>query len=816
MGQMRKTYLWMAGSSCLAICACGPAWAQTQGAGTPSGEDAVTSDADAIESNDGEIIVTARRREERLQDVPVSVIALSGDALIERGVTRLEDIQNAVSGVKVEPQNNRTSTPQVTIRGQRQYGVLEAQDPPTAFYFAEAPVAPIQGFNAALYDLASVQVLKGPQGTLFGRNTTGGAVLVTPNKPTDELGGSLTGTLGNYETYGLQGFVNLPIAPTLSARVSGYYREHDGYARYISPQLQGQKAYAERIFDVRGSLLWTPSSVFENYLVFNHSTMRSTANPAVVVAVNPLGSIAAFNGTGARAAFPTIGSQVYTRGGGRGPRDALSDFPQFDRVNVESLVNVTTIQMTDNLTLKNVLSYRNMNANSQFNVVGVSLPAITSSSTASAENFSEELQFSGEFFDRRLTVTAGVFYSQLDAYSEAMTGTNYLAPPVQPSSVVGFVFNAKNESVAAYAQATFKITDELSFTAGGRITEDRRDVEFLSRNTGRLSYIPVVSTPFCYLLDDAGVRLPPDSCSVPGSVKYSEPTYTLSLDYHFTPDIMAYVTRRTGYRSGGFNQRAFNAAQRAPFSPETSLDHEIGIKAKFDLGDWQLRTNVAAYYDEYKDLQKTVLSFVNNVLASSIFNAAEGWVRGVELDAELRSPEGFSIGGNMAYTDTGYDSYPFLLTGVTNGLNNTVQDFSDRKFAGIPEWQFALYANYDLPLSDDIGKITLSTNYSYQDGSFVSDVYQSKEQIAIRYTAAQLALLPDGTRPYKTKSYQLVNARVNWANVMSSPVSLAFYINNLTNAAPEVGTNPNYESLGTTSVSFGPPRTFGIDLKYDF
>lgn len=812
---------WLAGAASLTVCFNGAALAQST-ASAPLQEGSVPASANpggaALESSAGigDIIVTARRRDERLQDVPISVAAIGGEQLEARGVLGLADLQNAVSGIKIEAQNNRTTTPQVTIRGQRQYGVLEAQDPPTAFYFAEAPVAPIQGFNSALYDLSSIQVLKGPQGTLFGRNTTGGAVLVTPAKPTDEFKGSLTGTVGNYNTFGLQGFINVPLTPTLYARVSGYFRRHGGYATYVSTQLFGQKAFAERTGDVRGSIVWKPSDRFENYLVASFSDLHSTANPAVIVAFNPVSAIAAFDGTGVRASFPTIASQVYVPGGTRGPRDVLSDFPQFDNVKTQSVVNTSTFTLNDNLTLKNIASYRHMSASSKFNVFGTSLPGISSRTVANAKNYSEELQMNGTFFDSRLTVTAGLFYSKLRAYDDGMTAALYIAPPIAPSAVNSFIIDATNISKAAYAQATLKITDKLSFTAGGRVTKDIRKVNFLSRNQNRLPYIPVLPTPYCYLLNDAGVRLAPDACSIKKSTSFSEPTYTLSLDYHITPDIMIYATRRTGYRSGGFNQRAFSALQRVPFKPEKELDHEIGFKSKFTVGDWRVRLNADYYYDRYTDLQKSVLSLVNGVVASSIFNAAKGHVQGIEADIDIAPSRRFNLGANLAYTDTGYSSYPFLLTGVSNGLNNTVQDFSDRKFAGIPKWQYSIYGSYELPLDAGMGKVILAADFSHQDGQFVSDVYQSKEQISIRYTAAQAALLPDSSRPYRTRGFNLVNGRVTWANIMGSSFTAAIFARNIFNVAPEVATNPSYESTGVTAVSFGPPRTVGLELKVDF
>jgi iron complex outermembrane receptor protein len=182
---------------------------------------------------DGEIIVTARRRDERLQDVPIAVSVLSGDAVRDAGIQRFEDMQRAIPALQVQGGNYGNSTPTFTIRSQRNGDSPITVDPAVSVYFAEVPAVRAQGLGGAMFDLGSVQVLKGPQGTLFGRNTTGGAIALTPAAPTDKFEGYGRVTIGNYETHNVEGVVNIPIADWIQLRMGGVINRHDGFVKNI-------------------------------------------------------------------------------------------------------------------------------------------------------------------------------------------------------------------------------------------------------------------------------------------------------------------------------------------------------------------------------------------------------------------------------------------------------------------------------------------------------------------------------------------------------------------------------------------------------
>ena len=775
------------------------AWAQAAAEPAATGETALE-----------QVVVTARRREERLQDVPISVNVVSGSQLEERGVTRLTDLQNAIAGVKVEPQNNKPSTPQITIRGQRMYGVLSAQDAPTAFYFADSPSLPTQGLNSSMHDLASIQVLKGPQGTLFGRNTTGGAVLITPAAPKHELSGALTLKAGDYKTYGAQGYINIPVNETLAVRLAADYQRHGGYDTYASPQPAGSKhAYAEKAHDVRLSVLWSPTDSFQNTAIAYYGGNKNNAIPITIVAINPNApAVNTINGTGLfYGAYPPLGAFLWN-GEGDPRKHVYSTIPQSDKTTYWGLVDTATLDVGHGVTLKNIFSYRNVDNAGYLNINGAAAPYILAYQNGKFDAFTEEFQGSGSWLEGRVVGVAGLFFIHQKADDEQSAPAFYASR--LNSTVSPFLSRSINKSYAAYAQSTVKLTDKLAFTAGGRITKDVRKIEWMHRYVDRWGIVGIPFVARCNIRDANGVVLPLSACDIKATKSFTRPTYNLSLDYHITPDLLVYATQRTGHRSGGFYQRATLVRQQIPFRPERVLDREVGVKSEFSLGEARARFNLAYYHDKYKDLQKNLSQFVDGFSISSTFNAAQGTVKGLESDFQFEIDR-LTLGGSYAYTKTSYSRFTAVL-----GTPPVLRDFSDRQFAGVPKNQASLYAIYRLPLNEDIGRVSVSANLGYQSGSFVSETFQSKAQLAVLYTAAQLARIQDDDRPFRTRPYTMVNARVDWENVYGKPIDLALFVRNLTNADPELFPNASFDTNGTTGVGIGPPRTVGAELTYRF
>lgn len=778
---------------------------------TPPGvsEPAPAESSSAMATN--EIVVTARRVDERLQDVPISIAAFGRDELTRRQINNVADLPQIAAGVKIEAQNGKPSTLQLTLRGQRMYGVLSAQDSPTAFYFADAAMMPVQGLNGALYDLESIQVLKGPQGTLFGRNTTGGAVLINPAKPKDELSGYLRGRVGNFDTYGVEGVINVPASDTFLLRASVRYDMHGPYQKLLAPIPPGRDPWEASSLDGRISAIWRPSQTIENYLVAYGSSARSGAITPKLVAVRPLSPAAAFDGTGTKAAYPNIMTEVWD--GVSDPLTVRTNMLGYDDVDLIGGVNTLTVTL-DNLKLKSITSYRQVDAKSRVNYSGTIAPILGFTTEVNQEVFSQELQLAGSLWDDKIKFVTGLYYSSHTG-SDRGSSAVLFAPP-SPIFTATFA-DVDNTSYAAYLSADANLTDRLTLSAGIRYTVDKRAIDWHStfaNDFGPENYIsPIYSFPFtpgCAVRDDAGAILPLSACSFKSSVTYRVPTWNVGLNYKFSNDAMVYFTHRRGYRSGGFNERALTAAQRIPFGPETVMDYEVGLKTGFNFSDWSFKLNLAAYHDEYKDLQRNALNFIPVFgPTSSIFNAARGKVDGIEVDMSIAPTRRLRFDLAYAYTKPKYTSFDFVVGGIT-------RDFSDRGFSGIPKDTLNTSMTYTLPVDQSLGTMEFGAAYTYVGETIISDTYQSKAQLAVALTPAQFAAVPDSKTPFVMPAYGVFDASYRWSDIAGSPFSLSLYMKNVFDKRYAVANNPIYEGTGIMSLFFGAPRTFGLQVNYQF
>jgi len=751
-----------------------------------------------------EVVVTARRREENAQTVPITVIALGAEQLERRQITATTDLPRMAPGLTVDVGNNKLSTVQIGIRGQRMNQVFSTQDPPTAFYFADALIMPVQGLNSAFYDLQSVQVLKGPQGTLFGRNTTGGAVVVTPARPTHDFEGYARGKVGNLGSYALEGVVNAPVSDSLALRGSMKYEKKGGYQTYVAPSPGGRKPGEDKSLDLRVSALWDPTDSFSNYSILYYARDRNGTVASSLVAINPLSPAGAFNGTGAKAAFPNVYND-FQPVAGRDPYDVASNIPQFDNNEAKGAINTSTLKVGA-VTLKNIFSYRLVDNESKWNFAGTRAPILLSYQNAHHKIFSDEFQVAGTAMDGRLDLLAGVYYFNWKGF-DLQSAVAFYGPPVAANAST-FLTYVGNTSAAAYLSGKFKLTDELTLSGGLRYTRDKREVDWKTRAFDLWGDVGVPFVPGCNLRDDNNNSLPLSACDIAKSATFSEPTWDISLNYEFQPGSMVYATQRRGYRSGGFNSRAVTVLQRIAFEPEKVMDYEVGLKSDFNVGDWAVRLNASAYHDSYKGLQRAVSLVLGSTVTGSVFNAANAKVDGLELQTIVRPTSDLTLSATYAYTKPKYKQFDAVVGGV-------LRDFSDRDLTGVPRNSATATVEYRLPVDAAHGEVNLLVNYSFASGVYLSDLYQSKQQLSFQYTPAQLGLIADNTI-FKTKSYSLFDASVSWKNVEGQPVDLTFYMRNVLDKRYAVGGISLYESLGVTQVQFGPPRTFGVEATYRF
>lgn len=723
-----------------------------------------TSGADEARNGD-DIIVTARRREESLQDVPISITVATQEEITARNIQSITDLQAITPGLILSgPYRN---TPLVSIRGQG--GYTPGGIPSVILYMNEVPFATSAqagspggalGANGLFYDLENVQVAKGPQGTLFGRNTTGGAILVQSRKPENDFGGHVTLTAGNYDDKEFDIALNVPlVADSLALRVASHYQDRDGFTRAESTpnHPEGLDLDDTRNFSIRGSLLANFGNV-ENLLTADYLDVKHNGVSNILRGVNP-NPLHPVN-----RLFPGIALLVPQQ-------DALGIRKQVP-LSAEmggflkrwSITNTTSVELNDNVTIKNIIAYSRTKYAQTIDGDGTVFPFFDPIQSQDVpyvtRQFSEELQVQGtDSLDGRLNWVVGFFYLK---QPEEDNFTDHINVTFGNPKRVGF--KQGESSKAIYAQGDFSITDRLTLTLGGRYTWET--ISRASREV-RLTGACVSTT--------AG----PD-CILANSGKFKAPTWTIGLNYKVSPDTLLYVTSRRGFRSGGFNLDGATPVADRTFDKEIVTDLEIGAKTAVDLGGAVLTGNLAVYRQWYDDiqLQQTLPTPTGPLTINRNLGKAE--IDGIEFEGSLRTGN-LTLHGHLNYIDFDYTYFdPVVALPI---------------FPTLPKFSFGVGARYTLPLPESRGALTLSASYDWQDKSRITSY-----------------LDPFSDRP----SYGLLTLGADWRNAGGSPFDLGFFMTNATNEVYPMGGLPILNALGTSGLTYGPPRMYGVRVGFRF
>lgn len=736
--------------------------------------DAATVGADS-QSLDEEIIVTARRRQESLQSVPVAITAVSGEVLEDFRIDDIGSLERIDPSLSVSPSAGRPNSPVFSLRGIRPAESIYGQDPTVAVYLADVVQSPAQGSNLGFYDLENVQILKGPQGTLFGRNTVGGAILLTPRKPGDTFGGNAMIGVGSYGLVEGEIGLDIPLADTFRVRIAGRAVQGGDYQTNVAPgplfgtKLGGQGTRSARL-TLRGEL----SPDITNTVIATYDRNSNNGRGTVLEAVNPAHPIA---GT-----IPAL-ADALVRAQNRPVTDIESRLRQRDKVEAWGVTNTLEAQLSDAVKFKFIGAYREVKTDVSFDIqAGV----VTSDQQVSLNHTSLEAQLLGSSFDGRLDWVAGLYYYS-EKGEELSPGDFYGSRITQFGAV-------DNQSYSVFAQGSFRLTPKLTLTAGGRLNWDRKRMS-LSQNFNGV---------VCLLQVDNGAGgltgLPISACRVDLAGAFSQPTGTVSLDYKVTPDILVYAASRIGYRSGGFNLRATQPIQYQPFQPESVIDFEGGTKADWTIGGVRMRTNLAVFYQKYSDIQRTVsIPSPAGSPASAVVNAASANVFGIELQQTIRPADGLAIRLNYAYNEPRYNRWIDPATGA---------DLSQTPFFFTPKHSGSAMVTYEKELRDNLGSLKFGLNAAYMGGTWIN---AADTIVTIRqHPAAVLPLL-------RQEAYWLLDLNVGWENIANSKVDLSVYVKNLTDTQYRVGGVQLYTGAsGLISAVYGEPRTVGAQLRVKF
>jgi iron complex outermembrane receptor protein len=745
-----------------------------------------------------DIIVTARRRDESLSRTPIAVTAFGAEQLAQRTITSQSDLQAAVPGLTVR---STLSSYDLTysLRGQSvEYAT--GSSPAVLPYVNEVQLN--AGGSAALYDLGSLQVLKGPQGTLFGRNTTGGAVLFSTAKPTNDLEGFLTGRIGNYDLRQITGAINIPIvSERVLLRVAGDVRNRDGYVLNL---FDGKHLGKIRSQSIRGSLTIKPTDAIESTTVvqYNHNN-GSSANAGLYSAYacgtpgvastgdclfSPAGYNAAF-GAGAWDAFlaahpgtPPEGLAAYVATQrAQGQRVVNEDSPSRDIIKDIFVTNTTTLSIGDNMQLKNIAGYSKRSYFKTVDSDGSPYPIILHFApngdvgyNDKFKQFSEELQFSGSTSESDLKYIFGAFYSY-DRFAPFDNVTVFDLQPIAPGANSTAAFVVVNKSYAAFGQVSYNLgkltgVDGLTLTGGLRYTRQSTASVLLPGGTGFAA-----------------------NGAAPEKVSFEKPSWNVSLDYQATPNLLLYVAQRGSFRSGSINP--YGPANPVPAAqggnvvlPETTKDVELGAKYRGHLGTMPLSANIAVYNQWVHKVQRVVYVFVGAQFAGVTAGVPEATVRGFEADLTMQPARWLQIGGNATYTHARYSSPTVSLFGSTYVFG---------PYADTPEWSATGYVQTTFPVSGD------------SDLILRAEVYGQTKQ----YFSNLDATVNPGT---ELPGYATVNLRGELTKIAGTDASVALFAKNIFDKEYYTGGLPEGVALGLNQAVGSEPRTYGLEVNLKF
>ncbi|MCY4210079.1 MAG: TonB-dependent receptor [Gammaproteobacteria bacterium] len=748
-----------------------------------------------------EITVTARKREESLQDTPIAVSVFSGESLEARGVQRLDEIAGLTPNMSFDNINTNGgggNSAAVFLRGVGQRDFLPSADPGVGIYVDGVYFARSVGSVLDIIDIDRVEVLRGPQGTLFGRNTTGGAIAIHTRKPHEEFEGKVRVRVGTDDRADVLGKVNIPLSDTLfmSATVGkfdqdGFIVNENGCAS-THPCAPGELGRLDTGDDdtlaLRGALRWQASDNFEVNISGDYSRDRengqarvASENPNRVVDYAPgqsvwhhnvsLGANSQFNpangGPGLGAGFGNPGTPFArdfsncdatpenpagtTSGCANANTIALGqntgDMPTFSHHDVYGFSGTVDWQLSENLQIKSITAYRNVD--STFAHDGDNTPFYLSwvrDQIYKQEQFTQELQLQGTAVSDRLQWIIGGFYFTED-------GNNY--NPVDFAHIdieSGAMFD--HESIAAFAQGTFDITDKLHLTAGVRYTEDTKD--FIVTSDGQHStpgpHFPMVPSDQVNIQSAAPVFAPTGIlvkliADGTTTLKANDWTPMANISYDVNDNLMTYFTYAEGFKSGGIHQRNAGVYPgNAPtYDPEFVESFEIGFK--YSTPDGRFVLNTAAFYADYTEIQLETLA--PEGIAPQLDNAGEGEIKGFEIESRWSPLDTWFLEVAIGHLDA-------TITRTRAGARNSGFPSKGDRLPQVPRWSLASSLIKEFGLGD-MGAIIARLDYNYRTKVFFS---------------------ADNDPGSVMQSHGLLNASLGWDSA-SDKLSLTFHANNI-------------------------------------
>ena len=657
--------------------------------------------AQEVDAGSGEIIVTASRTgQSKVLDTPISITALSSTQLEQRGVQDIRGLTDYTPGLQIA---DFAGYAQIFIRGVGSNDPFAGTDPSSTIHLDGVYLGRTLGYFSSFLDVARVEVLRGPQGTLYGRNSVGGTINVVTRTPEESFTAEATATAGNFGTVGASTYVAGGLGGGVRAGLAAQYRRNGDYYDNVST---GGDIGRDRSFGLRGQIV-APLGAGEAILRADYANQKGRMiGYATLLAPTGLPTDSEAFGDQDKVSLNRANRQKQRAGG----------------VSLE-----LRFPISDEITIKSLSSWRRLSGDLSYDSDASSIDIGRSTVNLRQRQISEDLSIVGKF--DRLTLFSGAFFFD-ERVREPLRfslfpagATNFRLPRVE------------TRSIAFYSQGDYLVTDELSLVAGVRYTRERKRLSgrFLWTGSASLDFdtalaAPPIGAPFFY-----------NPFQADASETYDAWTPKFGINYRPDANTLLYVSATRGFKSGGYDMGSTDeATAERGFSPETLWSYEAGAKVR--LLDRKLNLSLTGFRYDYDDLQVTL--FVPPSYAVTQ-NAASARTYGLEIEAEARPVTGLNLTGTLAYLDAKYRRYPSAYTAAFGPF-----DASGNRLNNAPEWSFTVGAQYEMALASGTGYV--GADYKWQD-----DIYFSPANDGVNGVTGYLE---------QQKAYGILNARAGWTS----------------------------------------------------
>lgn len=653
----------------------------------------------------GEIIVTAQKQAQNLQDVPIAITALTGEGLKQAQVRNIFELANTLPNVQINSFSNSPDSAVFTIRG---VGVNDA-DPYVGTTVSVVVDGVVVGVNTAallsMFDLERVEVLRGPQGTLFGANTTGGVINVVTKQPTGQAGGEAQVVYGNYNQIEADFALNFPIAEDLAGKISVMHNSNDGFFRNTA---DNRRIGRRDITQMRAYLKYGAGN-YDGTLIGEYVKSRNGSQTGVVIA-------------GPGELFFTPGETTDPFSFRRGLTDDQPDY------NNRDTYALTLTQNLDSAIGKitSITAYRKYDSDLYSDDDGTTRALLQTRRQTNHEQFSQELRSLAQLGPDTQLIFGGFYFWQKYFLDQGGRLDGFVPGLTQPQTQF-----QKNWSISGFAQVYHNFTPELRLQAGIRYSHEKTDAVSTTaigiNPTGKAQYGDPI--------------IPATLIRAAGSKAWNNTGWKIGLDYRAGRDLLLYGYYARGFKSGGFTGRIAVAEDIGPFNPEKLDTFEVGIKS--DLLDRRLRLNLAAFFNKYKDMQVVQnITFPSGANSATIANAGRAETKGFELEITAAPARGLTLSGSVAYLDAKYLQYDTRILGAGGAL--VPISYAGNRLMNSPEWSASAGVNWIVPVGS--GSLTSNAQYSYSAAKFTGYTNSPAERVgAVNLVNASLSWGPDNS-----------------------------------------------------------------------